>query len=89
MTLYQISYDLEDPGRVYEELYEAIRALGDCIRLLESTWILDVSEYESSDIRYKLKKHIGSNDKILVTEFSRPWTTTFTNSDTEWLREHL
>lgn len=89
MAIYQIDYDLQDPGQSYEDLYKAIMNLGDYIHILESTWIVGVSDYTASEIRDNLKKHIDSNDKLLVTKLSGGWATTFSNSDTDWLHEHL
>lgn len=35
-----ISYDLKQPGRNYDDLYEAIKTLGDWWHCLESVWIV-------------------------------------------------
>ena len=87
MSVYQIDYDLQQPGQEYEDLYDAIQNLGNCVHILESTWFLDASGYTTNDIRDKLDSYVDSNDKILVTRVKEYWAANF--SDTDWLYDHL
>lgn len=88
MTLYQISYDLHEPGKDYKELFEAIKTLGDYTHILESGWIVDSADKSASDIRDELKTHIDRNDRLLVAKFGSNWATTFSDDSTDWLHDH-
>lgn len=41
MTLYNIDYDLRNPGRNYEPLYDAIKSYGQWAHPLDSMWIIE------------------------------------------------
>ena len=53
------------PGKKYAELHEAIKALGSWWHCVESTWIIK-SDLSLVQIRDALKRHVDSNDKLLV-----------------------
>ena len=89
MTTQIISYDLRQPGRNYEPLYEAIQALGSWWHCLESVWIVDTS-LSATGVRNTLGDHIDSNDKLLVCELTGTWATRgITDECTTWLAEHV
>lgn len=54
MTVFEISYDLNEPGQDYDELHGAIKGLGDSLHALESYWLVDVENSSTSDIRDSL-----------------------------------
>jgi len=64
-----ITYDLISPGKKYTELHDAIKVLGSWWHCVESTWIVK-SELSLVQIRDQLKKHVDSNDKLLVLGLS-------------------
>lgn len=77
MPRFLVSYDLRKPGRNYDELIKAIKALGSWCHPLESVWLLDLSrEFTTTIIINALKKHIDANDQMLVilTE-AKVWST--------------
>lgn len=67
-----ITYDLTQPGRDYEKLFAAIRALGNWCHALESVWILD-TQWGAIQIRDNLKLHVDANDKIFTVRMQRDW----------------
>jgi hypothetical protein len=73
MKNYLISYDLVHPGRNYQSLFDAIKAIanGWC-HCLESVWIIGNSGPAAS-IRDSLQRHIDSNDKLIVVELGKDW----------------
>lgn len=89
MAAYQISYDLQQPGQDYDDLYDAIRSYDGYCHVLESTWFVVSDDTSTSSVRDHLKKHIDSNDKLLVTKVGYGWATTFSNDQTDWMHEHL
>ena len=67
--IYQIDYDLRQPGRDYTSLYAAIQSLGDARRVLKSTWVVD-ARYTAVQIRDHLAKYMDRNDGVLVTRLT-------------------
>ncbi|TOJ82024.1 hypothetical protein CGI32_18470, partial [Vibrio parahaemolyticus] len=43
MALYSISYDLNNPGQKYENIYSVIRSFGGYNHIMESTWLVSTS----------------------------------------------
>jgi hypothetical protein len=84
-----ITYDLNKPGRDYDDLHNAIKKLGSWWHCLESTWIVD-STKAVSEIRDTLKAHIDSNDDLAVFSLSGGWATYgLSDKCNNWLRNHL
>lgn len=67
-----ISYDLSKPGRDYERLFEAIKALGSWWHCLESVWVVK-TDLTCAQVRDHLVKHIDANDKLAVLELGSGW----------------
>lgn len=93
MSVFVVSYDLQDPGQDYSDLHDAIKAYPGYSHVLDSTWLVSTSSKNASDIRDDLKPHIDYNDRLLVTKMPNSgaprWATSFTDSHTEWLKKHL
>lgn len=89
MKTYLVGYDLNRPEQNYTELIRAIKAYGTWWHHLDSTWIIKTDE-SAVTIRDKLKKHIDSNDELLVVRLNGEgaWTG-FNASGSNWLKEHL
>jgi hypothetical protein len=64
MTVYVVSYDLRQPGRNYQPLWDRLAAWK-AIRILESLWVID-TESKAAVIRDDLKSYIDSNDGLFV-----------------------
>lgn len=84
-----ITYDLITPGKKYAELHEAIKTLGSWWHCVESTWIIK-SDLSLVQIRDALKKHVDSNDKLLVLGLSGAgaWVG-FDKNCSDWLTSNL
>lgn len=73
MIFYAITYNLRQPGRKYDELYEGIKKLaGDSNwqHPMESFWVMAISDYSNRDIEamYKtLRQYIDDNDSLFIT----------------------
>lgn len=85
---YIIAYDLRQPGRNYDGLYEAIKSYGTWGKLTESVWAILTYE-DSVAIRAKLMAHMDANDRILVVRSGQEaaWARLIANS--EWVKEYL
>ena len=86
MNCYIISYNLNKPGRNYEELYKLIKSYYDWAHITESTWIVYTST-TAVEIRDKLKIIVDSNDSIFIARVGTPtaWTD-LGNNVSEWLK---
>lgn len=88
MSTTLIAYDLNAPGQNYDDLIEAIKALGAWWHHLDSTWIVK-SDLKPSDIRDRLAKHLDSGDELLVVNVTgdpRAWRG-FRDRGSKWLKE--
>lgn len=84
-----ITYDLITPGKKYTELHGAIKALGTWWHCVESTWIIK-SDLSIVQIRDALKKHVDSNDKLLVLALSGTGAWVGLNKNcSDWLTSNL
>lgn len=72
VKFYTVTYDLRQPGRKYNELYDAIKSIagdGNWQHPMESFWVMAFSEFSlenSNSIFEKLRMHIDANDSIIV-----------------------
>lgn len=72
MDFYAIIYDLRQPDRKYNELYDAIKTLagdGNWQHPMESFWVVAFSEWanrKANSIYDKLREFIDDDDSIMV-----------------------
>ena len=90
MAILSITYDLRKPGRNYDELYQAIKKLGSWAHPAQSVWLVDTTK-STSDVRDELKKHVDSNDRILVVGPDVPRWAAFNLDDKviNWMKTHF
>ena len=94
MTVYAISYDLQEPGQDYDDVHSAIEELGPSFDALESTWFVDVTNMSAGEVRDEITDAADGNDGIVVTEVSSSgigkWAYTGIDGDLgDWFSEHL
>lgn len=65
-----ISYDLKEPGRNYEALYDEIKKAGTWWHHLDSTWIIQ-TEFTPKQWYQRLTPHLDRNDTILIIQVSK------------------
>ena len=83
-----ITYDLRNPGRNYDELYEKIKSYSVRARICESTWFISTSD-SCVDIRDNLKSVIDSNDRLFVAELTGRSAWSNVECDSNYLKEKL
>ena len=88
MKTYLIGYDLKT-GQDYENLITAIKKYGTWWHCLDSTWLIKTDD-TAVEVRDNLKKHIYSNDKLLVAKLSgeAAWFG-FSEECSSWLKDNL
>lgn len=70
---YLVSYDLNSPGKNYDDLYEAIKAAstGVWCKPLSSVYIIKSNLNSAKAVYNRLKPCLDDNDHILVIEVTR------------------
>ena len=86
--IYSISYDLSQPGRNYDDLYETIKSTPGWARPMESYWFISTSE--SVAVWYeRLRQVIDENDSIFVVDITGQSRQGWMSEDVwEWLKKH-
>lgn len=73
MRFFSVTYDLRQPGRKYDELYEGIKMLageGNWQHPMESFWVIAISDYSAKDTETMygaLRPFIDDNDSLFIT----------------------
>ena len=88
MNSYLITYDLKLPNRNYDNLYNAIKSLGDWWHYLESTWIIK-TPYDLNHIQNTLLPQIDQNDRLLVIRVINQKTGWLTKDAWDWINMHV
>lgn len=89
MTVYVITYDLNQPGQDYKDLHESIKDCGVWWHCLDSTWMIS-SKMTAIDIANKLWAKMDQNDRLLVTPVaSGSASAGFTGDCESWIKSNL
>lgn len=88
MPCYVISYDLRQPGRNYEPLYDAIKAYGTWAKINESFWAV-VTNQSATQVRDYLLRYLDSNDRIFVLKSGTEAAWRHQICENSWLKENL
>ncbi len=89
MAAYVISYDLNAPGKNYDDLIEALKTYDYWWHHLGSTWCV-VTSKSAAQVRDHLAQHIDKNDSLLVVKSGGEgaWTG-FNERGSKWLKDNL
>lgn len=89
MPVFGISYDLSQPGRNYNALYEAIKSLGSWAHPVESLWFVD-SVHDREVVHDHIRKQMDGNDKLVVFSLGNRWKSTLLQTEvTDWMSQHI
>jgi hypothetical protein len=66
MAIYIVSYDLKQPGQVYEPVWEYFKKFNRC-KPLESLYLIETSK-SAGQVRDDIHALIDRNDKLLVIQ---------------------
>ena len=84
MSIYAVSYDLRQPIRNYDDLYDAIRKYTHC-HMMESYWYVD-SDNSATEIRDNLTQQIDDDDQLMVHKVVKNWAALQKCKCTTWLK---
>lgn len=68
--LLQISYDLKDRDRDYDDLYDKIKRLGRWWHYLKSTWVIETDKLPRQVVD-DLEELLSRGDRLIVSEIQR------------------
>lgn len=88
MSAYCITYDLKQPGRNYEPLYDAIKSVGIWWHFLDSTWLVSTT-LNAQDIWARLAPAIDSSDLLLVIEVRKQSQGWLPNDAWTWIQANV
>lgn len=83
-----IEYDLRQPGRNYDAVYNVLRGYSRWARITESTWFIKTDE-TCVQVRDKLLKLMDDNDRLFVGELSGTAAWHNTICEGNFLKENL
>ena len=86
--IYLITYDLRQPDRDYQGLYQQIKDSPGWWHYLESSWLISTGE-TSEDIFNRIKPHIDDNDNILIIKVCKPYNGWLPKKAWVWIEEHI
>ena len=86
--IYSISYDLRQPGRNYDDLYDTIKSAPSWAHAMDSLWF--ISTNESVDVwSTRLRQVIDDNDWLFVVDITgQPRQGWMKKSIWEWINKH-
>ncbi|MEG1256865.1 hypothetical protein [Clostridium sp.] len=86
--VYLVSYDLNTPGKNYNELYNKLKSFNSYLHPLESTWFIDTL-FSAKEIFERLYPVLDSNDKLFVVKLDTQWHALLAQSNYDWLHKFL
>jgi hypothetical protein len=84
-----VGYDLKK-GQDYEDLITYLKSTGTYWHHLDSTWFV-VTSLSPSELRDEIKRHVNSDDEVLVMDVKGDGWASFGLSTraTDWLKKHI
>ncbi len=89
MVIYSISYDLNNSGHKYENIYSVVRSFGGYNHIMESTWLVSTS-LSASQVVGKFTSYLDNNDKVFISKVNTDEYQGWLDEDTwKWIKEHI
>jgi len=83
--VYNVSYDLNNPGQNYETLIEEIKKSPGYCKILKSTWLISTSE-DARQLGERLLKKMDENDSLFVSKVDRDHYGWLPQSVWDWVK---
>lgn len=84
MAIVLVTYDLKQPGRSYQPVWDYLKKFAYC-KGLESVWLLDTTT-PTATIRDNLRALVDANDVIFVVRLTQDWAS-FNYYCGDWLNK--
>lgn len=88
MTTLLITYDLNKPGKDYNDLLKTIKSYSSWARLSESSYAIK-TDHSPQQVFDTLKSFIDQNDNIYIITLKKPYTGFGPKDVNNWLENHL
>ncbi len=87
MSVYCVSYDLNQAGQNYNALYDELKSPGWC-HPLDSTWLISTGE-TAQQLSDRLRRHLDNNDTLLVIGVTKEYAGWLTQDTWDWMRTDI
>ncbi|TOK65526.1 hypothetical protein CGI14_21165 [Vibrio parahaemolyticus] len=87
MSVYCVSYDLNQPGQKYSKVHEILKSFSKWYHIMDSTWLISTTN-NAIQIRDKLSPHLDNTDKLIVSRVDE-YSGWLTDDEWNWLTENV
>lgn len=88
MSVYCVSYDLNQAGQNYNALYDELKKSPGWCHPLDSTWLISTGE-TAQQLSDRLRKHLDNNDSLLVIGVTKEYAGWLTQDTWDWMRTDI
>lgn len=89
MAIYSVSYDLNTPGKKYEELYDKLRSFNGYNHIMDSTWLV-CSDQSASDVFDIIKSVIDKNDNVFISKVNpNEYSGWLSQKKWDWIKRNI
>lgn len=88
MSVYCVSYDLNQAGQNYNALYDELKKSPGWCHPLDSTWLISTRE-TAQQLSDRLRKHLDNNDTLLVIGVTKEYAGWLTQDTWDWMRTDI
>ena len=88
MSVYCVSYDLNQAGQNYNALYDELKKSPGWCHPLDSTWLISTGE-TAQQLSYRLRRHLDNNDTLLVIGVTKEYAGWLTQDTWDWMRTDI
>lgn len=87
MTIFSVSYDLNNPGQKYAALYQELQKT-DHLHHLDSNWLVSTNE-TAENLSSRLRKHLDDNDNLLIIKVTQPYQGWLPKPSWDWISSRV
>ena len=88
MSVYCVSYDLNQAGKNYNALYDELKKSPGWCHPLDSTWLISTGE-TAQQLSDRLRRHLDNNDTLLVIGVTKEYAGWLTQDTWDWMRTDI
>ena len=88
MSVYCVSYDLNQAGQNYNALYDELKKSPGWCHPLDSTWLISTGE-TAQQLSDRLCRHLDNNDTLLVIGVTKEYAGWLTQDTWDWMRTDI
>ena len=88
MSVYCVSYDLNQAGQNYNALYDELKKSPGWCHPLDSTWLISTGE-TAQQLSDRLRRHLDNNDTLLVIGVTKKYAGWLTQDTWDWMRTDI